>query len=199
MRDTKGRFIKGYKHTEEWKQALRLRMIGNTYALGNVLSEETRTQMSRSRHGHPHGFKKGQASPMKGKKHSEAAKEKNRIAHLGKTFSQEFLEKRRQTLPRGDTHWNWNPDRTAILEAHRLRSTHEWKVWRTAVFTRDKFTCKECQVPGLYLEPHHIIPQRLDKTRIFDVSNGITLCRPCHLKTLCNEMAFADRYLSLVS
>ncbi len=96
-----------------------------------------------------------------------------------------------------ENHPRWKGGVTS--EKHRLRGKTEWKEWRAAVFARDDFTCKECGVRGAYIEPHHIIPLRSSKERLFDIKNGITLCRPCHQKTMWKEEVFADRYFALTT
>lgn len=99
----------------------------------------------------------------------------------------------------GANHYLWIKDRTKIIEKHRLRATNEWKKWREAVFKRDNFTCQECgQISG-YLEPHHIIPIRLDDNKLFNLNNGITLCRPCHKKTVWKEEQFIEKYSRLIA
>lgn len=40
-----------------------------------------------------------------------------------------------------------------------------------------------------------IVPIRLDMEKLFDITNGITLCRPCHKKTVWKEEEFAEKYL----
>lgn len=99
----------------------------------------------------------------------------------------------------GENHYSWIKDRTEQLEKHRLRGTLEWRNWRTAVFERDNYTCKECGQYGGYLEPNHIIPLRSNMERIFDINNGITLCRPCHVKTIWKEEQFSGKYSQLVA
>ena len=94
--------------------------------------------------------------------------------------------------------WNWIKDRTEVLEKHRLRSTREWKNWRGEVFERDKYTCRECGAMGVYLEPHHIFPIRSDRNKLFELTNGITLCRPCHQKTIWKESSYIERFSQLV-
>jgi len=84
-------------------------------------------------------------------------------------------------------------------ENHRLRGSMEWKKWRTEVFSRDKYSCQECGDMGVYIEPHHIIPIRSDKSKIFEITNGITLCRPCHQKTIWKESNFIKKYSALVA
>ncbi len=98
----------------------------------------------------------------------------------------------------GEKHYNWIKDRNEIVEKHRIRASIEWKKWRASVFARDMFTCRECGKHGGFLEPHHITPIRSDKSRLFDINNGITLCRPCHQKTIWKESEFQDKYQKLV-
>lgn len=63
----------------------------------------------------------------------------------------------------------------------RVAKTKEWKDWRQSVFERDSYTCKMCgDDKGGNLEPHHIYMKSKYPERVFDVSNGITLCRKCH-------------------
>jgi len=99
----------------------------------------------------------------------------------------------------GSNHYAWIEDRTLAQEKHRIRDTAEWKKWRSTVFARDKFTCMDCGVPGGYLEAHHIIPVRSDWSKLFDINNGITLCRPCHIKTMFKEEQFAERYSAILT
>lgn len=47
--------------------------------------------------------------------------------------------------------------------------------------------------------PHHIVPIRSDLDKLFDTNNGITLCRPCHQKTVWKEAEFADKYTALLT
>lgn len=68
-------------------------------------------------------------------------------------------------------------------ENHRVRQSKKFKLWRKAVFDRDDYTCQFCGVRGGYLEPDHIKPFAYFKEYRFDVSNGRTLCKPCHKTT----------------
>ena len=127
-------------------------------------------------------------------------------ANMGAIFSPERCEKIRQSKVgkrrpdiAGEKNWNWREDRNAVLEKHRVRGSLEWKQWRAAVFARDDFTCKECGVRGVYIEPHHIIPVRSDWNKLFELNNGITLCRPCHKRTMWKEDEFAGKYTALLT
>lgn len=97
----------------------------------------------------------------------------------------------------GSNHWNWKGGITR--ENKRFRALANWKAWRKSIFERDNYTCQECNKIGGPLEPHHIIPIRVDKNKVFDIKNGITLCRPCHQKTIWKESNFAEKYFALVA
>jgi rubredoxin len=74
-----------------------------------------------------------------------------------------------------------------------LHNMPEWKVWRRAVFTRDHYRCVLCGAgyrPKLPLDPHHIKPKARYPELMFDVANGITLCRSCHAPMTRKEHLF---------
>lgn len=54
------------------------------------------------------------------------------------------------------------------------------KEWRTSLLLRDHYTCQRC---GSTDTPtcHHIIPKsHCDNTHMWDLNNGIVLCKECH-------------------
>ena len=59
----------------------------------------------------------------------------------------------------------------------------EYRLWREAVFARDAFTCQECGVVGGHLQADHIKAWALHPDLRYEVSNGRTLCRECHMMT----------------
>jgi hypothetical protein len=59
---------------------------------------------------------------------------------------------------------------------------YPYRDWRTAVFTRDNWTCQCCGICGGYLEADHIKPWCAFPDLRYDVNNGRTVCRPCHVK-----------------
>ena len=69
------------------------------------------------------------------------------------------------------------------MRARRVRGSKEYDAWRSEVFRRDDYTCKSCGQRGGKLHADHIKPFALFPELRLDVSNGRTLCKPCHLKT----------------
>lgn len=63
----------------------------------------------------------------------------------------------------------------------RDRSNPKYKVWRLAVFKRDGFKCQSCGKAN-DLQAHHIRHWKDDIPNRYNIDNGITLCRKCHLK-----------------
>lgn len=107
-----------------------------------------------------------------GRKLSDSHKEKLRIASSKKI---------------GELASNWKGGITPINV--RIRNSKEYKVWRLNVFERDNYTCIICGYnKGHILQADHIKPFAYYPELRFDVSNGRTLCKPCHEKT--------DTYLS---
>ncbi|HET9974892.1 MAG TPA: HNH endonuclease [Streptosporangiaceae bacterium] len=76
----------------------------------------------------------------------------------------------------------------------RVRNTKEWAGWRTQVYARDGYRCLICNAAKTRanpLEPHHIWKKSLHPERIFDVSNGATLCSSCHREVTGQEEEWA--------
>jgi hypothetical protein len=121
-------------------------------------------------------------------------------SHPGGKLGIPSSEKQKQMMREkvGEKHPRWIKDRTEALEKKRIRNVFEVKEWRTSVFHRDDFVCQECGVRGGKLEAHHIKPWRLFRELRHEVNNGITLCRPCHLKTLQKEELFEEKYSKII-
>lgn len=82
---------------------------------------------------------------------------------------------------KGDKHWNWKGGISPINK--RIRNSLEMKLWRKAVFERDKYTCVWCGQIGYKLSVDHIKPFALFPELRFAIDNGRTLCWECHRKT----------------
>lgn len=135
----------------------------------------------------------------KGKKlteeHKQKLKEKRkgRQPALGMKHSEEFKERMSREYS-GSKSPHWKGGKTPLKEL--LRSNSRYKEWRTKVFHRDLYTCQHCGQKGGYLEVDHIIEYRriikafdissfeeaIDNFLLWEVSNGRTLCKDCHIK-----------------
>jgi hypothetical protein len=80
-----------------------------------------------------------------------------------------------------------------------LHNQWEYKAWRKQVFQRDRYSCKTCCKPSSGdIQAHHIRPLEFNPELIFDVSNGITLCRKCHLSIKGKEIRFVELFKELI-
>ncbi len=69
------------------------------------------------------------------------------------------------------------------VKYHRVeRATFEYNLWRKSVFKRDKFTCRCCNKHSKNLQAHHILNWKNNKDLRYNIDNGITFCKECHIK-----------------
>lgn len=73
--------------------------------------------------------------------------------------------------------------RTRYREERTKRDSVEDREWRSAVFTRDDYTCQICEIRGGRLQADHIEPYSLRPDLRLDIGNGRTLCEACHRQT----------------
>lgn len=76
-----------------------------------------------------------------------------------------------------------NPEELLTPVRERIRGSKEYQDWRMQVYIRDGFTCVECKDRGTRLHADHIKPFSLFPELRLEISNGRTLCVPCHRKT----------------
>lgn len=103
---------------------------------------------------------------------------------LGKKQPRESVEKMRAKL-KGMFAGSKNPMWKGGITNPRvvIMRSQKYKDWRMSVFKRDRFCCRECKAMGVYLQADHIKSfANFPKLR-FEISNGRTLCIPCHRKT----------------
>jgi 5-methylcytosine-specific restriction endonuclease McrA len=182
MRDEKGRFVN--KNLPQNKcvdcnkqisnKATRCKSCANTYynKLGiKGVKYKKRTQK----------FKSLMSKKMTGRIISE--KQKIKISKTNKLKG--ITPPKEYWFKKGHTPKNKNPASTRSLNK-KLRDRIDFKLWREKVFIRDDFTCQKCMVRGRYIEAHHLISVKdcIIENKIYlvyDVNNGLTLCRPCHM------------------
>lgn len=175
----------GRTHSDEVKQASKVR-LQNTRVTPEFIEAhkkamerpEVRSAISKSAQ-----LRIGESNPFYGHQHSEKTKNVISAANKGR-----FV---------GAKGANWKGGKTSL--AILIRNSEPAVRWRRAVLERDAFTCQGdgCGKIGGTLQADHIVPFAvlLDEYQIktleaacscvalWDLSNGRTLCVPCHKKT----------------
>lgn len=127
---------------------------------------------------------KGRTSPMKGRKHSIEAKEKQRLAKLGKT---------------GELCHNYIKDRSLIKLSDRKLHDPLVKQWRMEVKKRDNFSCRIADIKcNGRLEVHHILRWADYPELRYEINNGITLCHYHHPRKVVEEKRLVPTFQELV-
>lgn len=164
-------------------------MLNRKNELGYINSPETRARISAAQKGRKYPDRHIPCNPEK--------KEKLRLSNLGKTRSAD-TRRRNSEAKRQENHPRWQGGLTALNKA--IRNCFEYTKWRTEVFLRDNFACTEpsCLIAASgNLEAHHIEPlaqlirdnnirsvtDAISCAALWDITNGRTLCKPCHEKT----------------
>ena len=79
----------------------------------------------------------------------------------------------------------------------QIRKHFKNRQWRSDVFERDNYTCQKCGKKGDWIESHHLkgfdkiikenniktLKEALTCEELWNINNGITLCKKCHNKT----------------
>ena len=145
----------------------------------------------------------------KGKKFSAEHKRKMglaiSIALKGRKLSEATKQKMRGRIPwnkgkkmpqiSGEKNVHWKGGITALN--FQIRHSLEYKIYREKGFQRDNYTCQECGERGKINFDHYPISfstflhrlkiknlqEALLSKELWDISNGRTLCVPCHRKT----------------
>lgn len=105
----------------------------------------------------------------------------------GIKHSEEAIKKRAET---NKSNYDIKGRKTPQMKL--IRSSFEYKLWRAAVFERDKYICRFCGAKGgwckmarkkIVLNADHIKPFSLFPELRFAIDNGRTLCFDCHKTT----------------
>lgn len=168
---------------------------------GQVMSKEQKQKIREAalrQHAEGRGSKKGfplwaQAKGValrRGVPLSPEHRKKLSLAHIGKKMTTEqrvaMSIARKGKCPanilngifKGDKNYNWKGGITP--EVVKIRNSIKMKRWREAIFRRDDWTCLKCRKRGVFLHADHIKPFAYYPKLRFELSNGQTLCVPCH-------------------
>lgn len=149
------------------------------YWLGKKHTQEYKDKMSKAL--------SGKNNPRYGVKLGRELKEKIRksmLAHYKRNGTDYLCKPKKNhptTFKSGKNHWNWKGGVTN--QNQRVRASLKYKRWRISVFKRDDYTCQECDKRGRRLEADHLKPFSKYKELRFDINNGRTLCKECHMET----------------
>ena len=178
--------------------------------IGNTHTELSKLKMSLVKKGLPH-------TPEHTKKVADAQRGTKRSAEVNKKFCEyqrnrpeshnvnigrglkgrvwseaEFIN-HHESVPRGESHHGWKGGITPVVM--KIRTSPEYRKWRTAIFERDNYTCAFCGKRGIKLEVDHFpklfsvifyenkiatFAQGIACKEFWDINNGRTLCRGCH-------------------
>jgi len=95
----------------------------------------------------------------------------------------------------GEKAGHWKGGITSLRNL--IRSSNKYKKWRSDVFERDNWTCQTCGNRGRDIEAHHnkefwkilkennikTLKQAMKCEELWDLNNGVTLCKECHKLT----------------
>lgn len=112
------------------------------------------------------------------------------------TCSPECDRKWKSIRQRGEKSHLWQGGKTK--ESSLFRNTLDYQIWRSAVFTRDDFTCQMCRNKGGKLAAHHIKLFSQNRHLALEVSNGITLCWGCHRSIKGKEKEFEKLFVEII-
>ncbi len=168
----KKQIIHRSKLSEEHKIKIANALKGNKNGLGHKISPEHRAKLNLYR-------------KMKGT--SDETRRNISVAQKGKSKpkrGEDFKEKMRiiakERVTKGTHNW-WKGGVTPINQL--IRCSAEYKLWRKAVFERDRWTCIFCGYKGSKIEADHIKRFSEYPELRFAIDNGRTLCKECHKNT----------------
>lgn len=185
-RDSTGKFIKGHRPSEEMKNKIR-----NTH-IGMGHTEASKKKISEAKKGFP-AWNKGMTFGYKERPWMKGKTPWNKGRHiatnnvfsignkLGALRKGKKMPESWRLTQLGSQNPNWKGGTTPLFK--KIRKSFEYEAWRKSIFERDNYQCQFCGQVGGILHADHIKPFAFYEDLRFELSNGRTLCVPCHKKT----------------
>lgn len=79
---------------------------------------------------------------------------------------------------RGETHWNY---KASVAAEQRQRAWVDYREWKSEVLKKDNHTCQVCGISKSRLQAHHLDSWHANPGKRFDIGNGVSLCKKCHV------------------
>ncbi len=205
-----GGWNKGKKMSEEYRKKLSIAHIGQICWCKGLKT----------------GYNKKQADKLRGRKLSKEHVEKirkNTIKwHLlkGKNFISDAGKKRISDAKKGIKRPEISGEKCHLWKGgiskltDKIRKIDEYKEWRFSIYKRDWFICKmpSCDKIEKSLHAHHIkkfskiikefnikiLEDAINCKELWDINNGITLCKKCHEKVRQHEKEYAPLFQEIV-
>lgn len=176
--------LKGMKRgpmSQEHKRKISKSLKGRIFTKGHV-KKISKALTGRKRKPFSKEWKEKLGNAFRGKKRpplSQQCRERMSRARKGKNLRQENP--------------NWKGGITIIYQA--VRNSDKYGEWRRRVFERDNWTCQRCvKISNGNIVAHHIrrfaeilrenkintLETALDCELLWDIDNGMTLCKTCH-------------------
>jgi hypothetical protein len=183
-----------YQRSIETRLKMRKRMLGHKMNAGRIWSESSKEKVRKFRLGKTlsESAKEKLRIFHTGLKHSDETKTKISLIQTGKIIPSSRLPRMRQVML-GDKNPNWKGGITKKSQEDRASYLH--RDWVRKVFERDNYTCKMpgcLSKRGCELNAHHIKTYKNYPNLRTSLSNGITLCVPCHNLTKGKEVLFEN-------
>jgi hypothetical protein len=166
------RFQKGHKMSPEMRLRISQKLKGVKKSPETIAKMSISGKLNNSKRT-PEGIRR-QADKLRGRKASFETRLKMSLAQSG------------------DKSNTWKGGITHLY----LQIRHHFKMrqWISDCFHRDDFTCQQCHKKGGKLNCHHIkhfskiieyygieiLEEALDCAELWDLNNGVTLCKDCH-------------------
>lgn len=190
LRDDQGRFINGWVKKYPIKRICNY--CGNEFIINDGNGKNKKYCNIKCYHNSRIGIKDSEKTKNKksssnigkhNRLHTEIEKEKIKLTSIGRKWTIERRLKISEDRKGDKTHlWKGGKDK----KIYKHYNNAEYKIWREQIFERDNYTCQKCGVRSqvgrrIYLHPHHIKSYTYYPQLRYDINNGVTLCKECHL------------------